>query len=177
MGANTVRDAFISGRDSGWNVYEYIRYFLASNSGKWLPIHRYLNNISLQDFKSNISTEEASMLSEKVKEITVEKIKSAHIHVPAPLDGEYQSISQVVNPGAHKYKDKSGKEKGVTVGHMGSIILKMDESNISEADLFNFISGNKDKFKQYGSVYSKIICLYDYIKYADNPVSQHVLKL
>lgn len=150
---------------------------MASNSGKWLPIHRYLNNISLQDFKSNISTEEASMLSEKVKEITVEKIKSAHIHVPAPLDGEYQSISQVVNPGAHKYKDKSGKEKGVTVGHMGSIILKMDESNISEADLFNFISGNKDKFKQYGSVYSKIICLYDYIKYADNPVSQHVLKL
>ena len=65
----------------------------------------------------------------------------------------------------------------MTVGHMGSIILKMDESNISEADLFNFISGNKDKFKQYGSVYSKIICLYDYIKYADNPVSQHVLKL
>lgn len=177
MGADAVRDAFISGRDSGWNVYEYIEYLLAPNSGKWLPIHRYLNNISLQDFKSNISTEEASMLSEKVKEVTVEKIKSAHIYVPAPLDGEYQSISQVVNRGAHKYKDKSGKEKGVTVGHMGSIILKMDESNISEADLFNFISGNKDKFKQYGSVYSKIICLYDYIKYADNPVSQYVLKL
>lgn len=177
MGADAVRDAFISGRDSGWNVYEYIEYLLAPNSGKWLPIHRYLNNISLQDFKSNISTEEASMLSEKVKEVTVEKIKSAHIYVPAPLDGEYQSISQVVNRGAHKYKDKSGKEKGVTVGHMGSIILKMDESNISEADLFNFMSGNKDKFKQYGSVYSKIICLYDYIKYADNPVSQYVLKL
>ena len=117
------------------------------------------------------------MLSVEVKKVTAEKIKSAHIHVPAPLNGEYQSINQVVNLGAHKYKDKSGKEKNVTVGHMGSIILKMNESKISEADLFKFISGSKDKLKQYGSVYSKIICLYDYIKYADNPVSQYVLKL
>lgn len=177
MGANTVRDAFISGQDSNWNVYEYIRYFSTSNSGKWLPIHRYLNNISLKDFKSNISTEEASMLSAEVKKVTVDKIKSAQISVPAPLDGEYQSINQVVNLGTHKYKDKSGKEKGVTVGHMGSIILKMNESKISEADLFKFISGNKDKLKKYKLVYPKIICLYDYIKYADNPVSKHVLKL
>lgn len=117
------------------------------------------------------------MLSVEVKKVTVEKIKSSHIHVPALLNGEYQSINQVVNLGAHKYKDNSGKEKSVTVGHMGSIILKMDESKISEADLFKFISENKDKLEKYGSVYSKIIYLYDYIKYADNPVSQHVLKL
>lgn len=177
MGADAVRDGFMSGRDSGWNVYEYIRYFLASNSGKWLPIHRYLNNISLQDFKSNISSEDAEMLSAKVKAITAGEIKSAHISVPAPLDREYQNVNQVVNLGAHKYEDNSGKKKSVTVGNMGNIILKMNESKISEADLFKFISGNKDKLKQYGQVYPKIICLYDYIKYADNPVSQHVLKL
>ena len=177
MRADVVRDKFMLGQDSSWNVYGYIRHFLTPNSGKWLPIHRYLKKISLQDFKSNISTEEANMLSVEVKKVTVEKIKSSHIHVPALLNGEYQSINQVVNLGAHKYKDNSGKEKSVTVGHMGSIILKMDESKISEADLFKFISENKDKLEKYGSVYSKIICLYDYIKYADNPVSQHVLKL
>jgi len=117
------------------------------------------------------------MLSAKVKEITAGEIKSAHISVPAPLDREYQNVNQVVNLGAHKYEDNSGKKKSVTVGNMGNIILKMNESKISEADLFKFISGNKDKLKQYGQVYPKIICLYDYIKYADNPVSQHVLKL
>lgn len=174
MGVDVVRERFMSGQDTAWNVNDYIGYFLKGK--KWLPIHRYLSRISLQDFNSNIPAKECNSLSVKVKEIAPENIKSAGISVPAPLDREYLNVGQVVSLGGSKYKDRSGKIKNVTVGNLGSIILKMDESNISAPDLFKFIKRNKDKLKKYQNVYMKLICLYDYIEYGENPVSQHLLK-
>lgn len=176
MEVEDVRDGYVLGKDSGWNVYRCINYFVSRNV-TWMPIHRYLNSVSLQDFKSNLSTEDIRILSKKIKEISPESIHSKNISVPAQLIKEYRSINEVLGLGACKYKDNSGKEKSVTLGNKANIILKMDESKISDADLFGFISGNRDSLKKISGVYPKLVCLYDYVKYSGNPVSQYLLNL
>uniref|UniRef100_UPI0024310486 SIR2 family NAD-dependent protein deacylase n=2 Tax=Rothia TaxID=32207 RepID=UPI0024310486 len=171
MEIEDVRDGYVLGRDSDWNVYRCINYFVSRNV-TWMPIHRYLNSVSLQDFKSNLSAEDIGILSKKIKEISPESIHSKNISIPAQLIKEYQSVNEVLTLGACKYKDNSGKEKNVTLGNKANIILKMDESKISDTELFEFISRNRESLKKISGVYPKLICLYDHVKYSGNPVSQ-----
>ena len=53
----------------------------------------------------------------------------------------------------------------------------MDESKISDTELFEFISRNRESLKKISGVYPKLICLYDHVKYSGNPVSQYLLNL
>ena len=176
MEIEDVRDGYVLGRDADWNVYRCINYFVSRNV-TWMPIHRYLSSVSLQDFKSNLSTEDIRILSKKIKEISPESIHSKNISIPAQLIKEYQSVNEVLSLGACKYKDNSGKDKNVTLGNKANIILKMDESKISDTDLFGFISRNRDSLKKISGVYPKLVCLYDYVKYSGNSVSQYLLNL
>lgn len=176
MEVEDVRDRYVLGKDSGWNVYQCINYFVSRNV-TWMPIHRYLDSVSLQDFKSNLSPEDICILSQKIKEVSPESIHSKNISVPAQLIKDYRSVNEVLGLGACKYKDNSGKDKNVTLGNKANIILKMDESKISDADLFGFISENRDSLKKISGVYPKLVCLYDYVKYSGNPVSQYLLNL
>lgn len=176
MSQKEIHDDFLSCKDGHWNVYEYIKRFISGPNSKWLPIHRYLETVSVDDLRARLELKDFEALAKKVQGISRREIRGA-VKVPESLKNKSMSFEKALS--VVEFAEKSGKSRKLNLGNRMNLILSLDEEvEIPADDLLDFILNNKEMLEsKYKTNYPKIICLYDYLDNGDNETSEYILNL
>lgn len=172
-----IMDDFLNGRDESWNSIGYIRNFITTNSS-WLPIHRCLKMVSVDDLKkAGFSDESIKNLAAKVQKISRDSIlKDSNISAPNDIKKKCKNLTQVLE--IKRFKEGTRrKNKDVTPSNRVNAILKLENIDESDMDsLMEFMQKiHSDSGVDGGMHFPKLVCLYDYIKNGNNETSKYLL--